>query len=383
MKKRNIRGLLLAVLCLMICLLAAVPAAADEEEDWVEIGYAQVTTNTALRTKANTKTCDSLIKIVKKNAVVKVLKKSGVWYQVTYGTKTGWILGIYLTNEDDDNTDDNVVVRRMAIDTVFRSSAKVTTENELDVIRAGEEVEILGERSDNWVQVIFEDEVGYIPNGYFTSDAKTGSGYAWKYAAQPMYIRSSTKVSNSNVVGTLKKGKKIKIIGVSGNWYKVKYKGATRYIKSGYFTNETKTAYVSETIATKINFRKSRSTKEDNIIRVLSPGTVVRVYKATSKIWYKIKAGSTTGYILGGYFVSDMEESSGGGSSSVTRITTAALNMRSGKGTSSPKIITIPKGEIVTLKIKSGDWYKVTYMDENDDKYEGWVYGDYLEEDYV
>ena len=380
MKRKSMRYCLAALICLLFTAVFAGAVSADT--DWVEAGYAQVTANTAIRTKKRVKTVDSVIKIVKKGNVVQVLSDAGNgWYKVSYGSKTGYVCGDYFTDEDDEDLSDNTVTRVLAISLTLRSSPKVTANNDLDVIPASSEVTILGERADGWVNVSWDDySSGYIRNGFFRTDKQTGSGRAYKYAAQDLYIRTSKSVSASNVAGTLKKGKKIKVIGVSGNWYKVRYKGKVRYVKEGYFTNETKTDYVTETIATKINFRSSCSTKEDNVIRILNPNTVVRVYKSVSKQWYQIKAGTTTGYILGGYFASDTDISPSDPDSSVTRVTTAYVRMRSGKGTTYSVVTVIPSGATVTLAAKSGDWYKVRYKSDGV-TYEGWVLGDYLDEE--
>ena len=54
--------------------------------------------------------------------------------------------------------------------------------------------------------------------------------------------------------------------------------------------------------------------------------------------------------------------------------------MRSGNGTEYAVVTVIPKGEEVTLKIKKGDWYQVTY-DSGSGSYTGWVSGNYLDVD--
>lgn len=384
MNKSAFRVWMALCVCLLLTCLISVPLLADEEKDWVEAGYAQVVANTAIRSKKNNKSLASIVKIVPKGQVVEVTKDAGKgWYRVSFGSKSGFILGDYLTDEDDEDLSDNHINRVLAVDVTLRASAKVTSENALGVLRAGTTVAILGERADNFVHIEYESgdstQDAYIRNGFFISDPKCGSGYSWKYAAQDLYIRSSPSVSSTNVVGTLKKGKKVKVVGVSGNWYKVRFKRGVRYVKEGYFTTEAKPDYVSETIASRINFRSSATTTKDNIIRVLTPGTVVHVIKSVSKNWYEIKAGTSSGYVMGGYFTSDVPEDEPE-YSMVTRTTTAALRMRSGRGTSYSVITVIPKGASVTLSMKYGDWYRVRYTAADGTTYTGWVSGAYLTE---
>ena len=386
MRKVVLRAWLLASLCIMFGILFAAPAAADEEKDWEEAGYAQITVNTALRSQKNTKTLSSIVKIAKKGQIVEITDDAGGgWYKVSIGSKSGYLHSDFFTDEDDEDLTDNIVTRVTAVDLTLRSSPKVTSENSEGVLRAGTTVTILGERSDNWVRVAYtvddEYEDAYIRNGFFTTDPKTGKGYSWRTAVQNLFIRSSASASSTNVVGTLKKGKKVKVIGVSGNRYKVRYKGSVRYVKEGYFSNEANTDYVQETVASRINFRSSAKIKQDNVIKVLNPGTAVKVLKSVSKTWYKVKVGSTTGYLLAGYFVSDVEEDDpDSGSSTVIRMTTSALRMRTGRGTDYDVITVIPKGSIVTLSIQYGSWYKVRYTDDDGNEYAGWVDGTYLTE---
>lgn len=379
MKKSRIRALLITAVCLVATALSVLTVQAREE--WEKIGYAQVTTNTILHTKANTQTVASYKRVVPKGGLVHVISYSGNdWYKVQYGSRTGFIMGAFLTDEDDEDLSDDIVTKITAVNLTMRSSPMVLTTNQLGVIPAGRTVTILGERKDNWISVSYGGKEGYVKNGFFRTDFKSGKGYSWKYAAQALFIRSAPTVSEATYVATLKPGARVKVIGVSGNWYKVRYKSKIRYVKEGYFTTEIlKNKYATEVISTAINFRKARAFDKSNIIRVLKAGTSVQVVKSLSKQWYKIMVGTKTGYIIGGYFLSDRESGENESSSTEKRITTAALRMRSGRGTDYDIITVIPKSTVVTLQAKFGDWYKVKYVTD-EETYSGWVSGAYLDE---
>lgn len=65
--------------------------------------------------------------------------------------------------------------------------------------------------------------------------------------------------------------------------------------------------------------------------------------------------------------------------------TTANLNLRSSASTSAKKVITIPKGKVVSATAKKSSWYKVSYTYKSNGKNvtkTGWVSGTYLEEHY-
>lgn len=365
---------MIAAVC-MLMMAAALPVSAQTK--WEKEGYAQITVPTAMRTAPGDKSAASIVRILPSGAVVSILSaEDDDWYKVSYGRRTGYVEDAYFTEEDDEDFDDDAVYRVLAISMPLRSSPKYLTTNIVTSISALKQVEILGERSDNWVHVAYDDSLaGYIPNGFFVTDTGNAKNYAYKVAAENIYIRSTRSYSNDNVVATLKAGSKIKVTASNGNWYRVTYNGVARFVKAGFFTVDTKYSYVTETIASSINFRE-KADINSTAIRVLSPGTTVKVYKEVGKRWYKIKYGSKTGYVIGGYFTSDKKQSNI--VSGDKRVTTAALCMRKGNGTEYSIITVIPAGSIVTLVSKNDNWYMVRYSDTTD-TYVGWVSGSYLD----
>lgn len=373
MKMKKIGRICLAAAALMLVLFTAMPVSAQTK--WEKAGYAQITAPTALRSVPNDKTYATLIRILPAGAVVNIISvEDDGWYKVAYGSRTGYVMEAYFTSEDDVEPYENAVYRVVSVDLPLRSSPKILSNNIITTINARKQVEVVGERSDNWVHVLFDDQYGYIPNGFFASDAGNGKGYSYKYLAENAYVRSSTKYLTTNTVALLKTGKRVKVVGSSGNWYRISYNGNTRYMKAGYFTVDTRTSYVTETIARSINLRKKASTSS-TALKVLSPGTVVKVYAETSKNWYKIKSGGKTGYVIGGYFSSDRTQSNP--TEDEIRITTADLRMHTGAGVDYPIVTVIPNGSVVTLLSQKGNWYRVRYYDGSD-SYNGWVYGTYL-----
>lgn len=87
------------------------------------------------------------------------------------------------------------------------------------------------------------------------------------------------------------------------------------------------------------------------ILAVIPKGTVLSV-QSVSGSWAKVTYSGKTGYVHTAYLTAP---------SSVILVTTAALNLRSGPGTTYPVIAVMPKGtEVVQLSI-SGNWAQVRY----------------------
>ena len=188
-------------------------------------------------------------------------------------------------------------------------------------------------------------------------------------------MRSSAKVKNGNIILTVPAGKKVKVLGSTGNWYQVSYNGRTGYMKSGYFKDEsTSSSYVTEKTSVNLRMRSSKSTSSSsNIITTIPKGTTIKVYQESNG-WYYVAYGSRKGYVKSGYFVSDSSSPSVSSSETSGR-TTANVRLRSSRSTSSSSniILVIPKGRTVTILSESGSWYKVRYNGQT-----GYVSSDYV-----
>ena len=125
------------------------------------------------------------------------------------------------------------------------------------------------------------------------------------------------------------------------------------------------------TTATSLNVRSGAGTSFSKI-GSLSKGSTVQIEETTSNGWYKIKYGTTYGYISKDYVTitsnSDSNSNSSNNSSSATTVThtgvvnATSLNVRSGASTSHSKIGTLKKGAKVEIVDRmSNGWAKIKY----------------------
>ncbi|MDD3244101.1 MAG: SH3 domain-containing protein, partial [Eubacteriales bacterium] len=89
--------------------------------------------------------------------------------------------------------------------------------------------------------------------------------------------------------------------------------------------------------------------------------------------FYKIKYGSSYGYVSAAYIVVSGGGTTGGGTTgggttgggttggALTVQATSNLNVRKGPGTGYARLGTLSKGKTVTVTGTSGDWYRITY----------------------
>lgn len=91
-------------------------------------------------------------------------------------------------------------------------------------------------RNDNWFKVICSGTVGYMSGDYLDfsekldADFGTGviKGTGVRMRAEASYV--------GQVLGNYNSGTQMKVTGVSGEWYKVEYKGTSGFVHSDYLT---------------------------------------------------------------------------------------------------------------------------------------------------
>ena len=180
---------------------------------------------------------------------------------------------------------------------------------------------------------------GWAYTKYLKGSSSSSSSGKKKKMATAIYFRTGPGIEYK-AMAVIEGGETVTITGESGNWYKIKYKGVTGYIKKGYCVGETPTREVSTAI-----YLRSAPHKDASVKTVVPAYGKVTVHSKTSNNWYLVTYKGTTGYIYGGYFTTD----SGSGASS--RIVKTTIYLRSSTDISSTRnvIAIVPAGAEVTL----------------------------------
>lgn len=171
---------------------------------------------------------------------------------------------------------------------------------------------------------------------------------------------SSTKYS---IAGTVKKGTKLEYISTCSNgWYKVKYKGSTRYVSNKYSkvkSGSTSTSKTVQVTASRVNIRSGAGTKY-SIVDTVSKGTKLKYISRCSNGWYKIEYKGKTRYITDEYTKISGSTSTSDSIKKVGKVTVSALNVRSGASTKHSIKKTIKKNSVVgVISSYSSGWSKV------------------------
>lgn len=193
------------------------------------------------------------------------------------------------------------------------------------------------------------------------------SGDTYTVNVSSVNIRSSAS-TDAKVITRASRGENVEVTGTSGDWYKVKYKGDTGYIRKDMLVEGTSATSNSSSPTAKVtgssvNIRKSASTGAAVLKRV-EQGTVLEAV-SISDGWVKVKYSGVTGYVSADYVkVSGLSSSSGSSETlkemdSKGAINASEVNVREGAGTSSSKMYSLSKGASVDVTGIKGDWYRV------------------------
>lgn len=212
-------------------------------------------------------------------------------------------------------------------------------------------------------------------------------------ASNGLNVRKGPGTSYSKL-GALAYKTTVNVLGTTDGWYKINYSGQTGYICSQYTSysgGETSSGGSSSgggttsssggsqytVTATSLNVRKGAGTSY-GILGQLSSGTTVTALGESSG-WLKISFKGQTGWISKKYTKSGGSSSGSAGSSGSSgssssaqaktgKVTTAALNVRKGAGTSYGIIGTLNNGDSFSYTQESNGWLKISYKNGS-----GWI----------
>ncbi len=338
--------------------------------------YGRVTNNTGVTLRAGPGTNYSAMGSLKYNDSVYILNSSVLkgttgcsagWYKIDYNGSTRYICKSYASTF-------NVTVKikstssinmRNGAGTNYSIYTKVANNKTLTLATTKT---VTGKGcSKGWYKVNYNGSTKYICKNY--TDTYISGANAIVTNLTGANIRSSSSNTSSKIAFlkygqavTLSETTKYKGVGCSAGYYKIYYKGYTRYVCSSLLKRAT-TNYIVNNL-TGLNIRSEASNKS-SIIKLLSYFSPV-VLESTSKVsgpgctsgYYKINVNNKTGYVCSSYVSS---------SNNTTTITTNGTNVRNGAGTNNAKYKTFNKDQKIILSSTttykgdgcSAGWYKI------------------------
>ena len=341
--------------------------------------------NLNLRDKASTS--GRILTTIPKGKTVTILseKDENGWYKVSYGGKTGYVSGSYLTTSPSGSTTITTKTGTATENLNLRNQASLSGKI-LTTIPKGKTVTILSEKDENgWYKVSYDGKTGYAISNYIKED-DSNSEATESAPSKPTVSKTGTTTENLNlrnqaslsgkVLMTIPKGKTVTILSEKdeNGWYKVSYDGKTgyaisNYIKEGDSNSESTESTPSTPVPIEgqptenLNLRDQPGTS-GKILTTIPKGKIVTILsEKNANGWYKVSYNGKTGYVSGSYFkvtkYEELEE---------TVIWTGTVNTNESivykkADTSATTLTTYHAGQKVEVVKVQGDWVRIKYND--------------------
>ena len=267
-----------------------------------------------LNIRQSASTNSSIIGGLKDGEIVKVMFKSGSWYNISYGNKTGFVHSSYINMIETSVPDINSNITKGKVINISSNLRVRELPNKnsatIGYLLNGQEVEIISEDRE-WYKINFNKKVGYAHKDYITKIPNNSSDdglisyekYGVVKAKNGLRVRSGTG-TYSSILGVLNNGTTIKIVGESGDWYRIKYRLGYGYVHKDYIKvnaseNNNKVTSIGTVTASSLNIRSLPNIRAD-IKNILSVNDIVEIFGEENG-WYKIKYKDGSAYVSSDY----------------------------------------------------------------------------------
>ena len=269
-------------------------------------------------------------------------------------------------------TQNGIVIKNVNL----RTKPNKTTSKIIRTLKVGEKVIIVG-KSGNYYKIEYASgkfAYAYANNYIKIEEAKPNDKPNVKLdnnvgiSTANVNVRTSPNANiATNKLGKLLKGTKVEVVGKSGDFYKIKYKGQYAYASKYYIsvTKGLKLDKISERKLTKDTVVRELASTGSSQIAKLPEGTVVSVVEKLTNNWYKIDLNDGYGYVI----IDDKSDEKPNDKPDTkldnnVGISTANVNVRTSPNSNiaTNKIGKLLKGTKVEVVGQSGDFYKIKYQ---------------------
>ncbi|HFJ9286456.1 TPA: SH3 domain-containing protein [Bacillus toyonensis] len=369
-----------------------------------------IVTATRLNVRNSPTLGSSMIGYVQKNEKVTVLGKANGWAKIEYKGKEGYVSLEFLKFGDAIQTPDTSGQKQLQptikngaqeVGTINATSLRVrsaanTSSSVLGNLKNGEKVTVLG-KANGWAKISYQGKEGYVslefvkidgnteeikkPEQPKTSDAtiKNGTQEVGTINATSLRVRSAANTSSS-VLGNLKNGEKVTVLGKANGWAKISYQGKEGYVSLEFVKLEAGkqeekpaenitngTQEVGTINATSLRVRSAANTSSSVLGNLKNGEKVTVLGKANG--WAKISYQGKEGYVSlefvkleAGKQEEKPAEDITNGTQEVGTINATSLRVRSAANTSSSVLGNLKNGEKVTVLGKANGWAKINYQ---------------------
>lgn len=299
-------------------------------------------TASVLNVRSGPTTNSSVVTKVNKGTVISILSKSGNWYKTKVNGKEGWVSGAYVTinktstNSGSIDVNTNAKKAKTTANSLNMRNGAGTSYSIIRKLPKGTEIEVTSVSGD-WAKMKYDGRVGYVHKAYIEYVNTTVESTKPPVNVDSIKVISVKEVNVSandtlnvrsgpstkyTVLGKLKKGDKVEVVGEESGWSKIKYGNKLAYASNSYLkvvsnTNNTVTeekVIGKKTATTAVNVRSGPGTTYTSL-GVLAYNEEVEVI-SESNGWSKVKYKNGVGYVATSYLSAFINGGTVGGSTS-------------------------------------------------------------------
>lgn len=389
-----------------------------------------VNVSSTLNIRASAKGDSEVVGSLKKDSIVNIYGEENGWYKIAYSnygeTKFGYVSKNYImiisTSENSNNNSSNNGGQSNSSSSgkkgqVINVSTSLNVRNSasshgtvIAYLKNGQEVTINYEEN-GWYNVSFAgNKTGFVSKSYIqiindsSNNTSSGSGNSSSGSntntsnskkghvvdvSTSLNVRSSAS-SSASIIGHLKNGQQVTIIGEQSGWYKITFDGnKTGYVSKSYIklddsASNSNASNNNGSNSSTGNNSSSSSNRKGKVVDVSTnlnvrkgPGTnyaVIAYIRNNTEVeilgeqgsWYKIKLHDGKEGYAAKQYISIQSSSSSSSSNNNNKVSkgkvvnvSTNLNMRQGPGTNHSVVAYLLPGAEVTIKNNCNGWYFV------------------------
>jgi uncharacterized protein YgiM (DUF1202 family) len=272
-----------------------------------------------------------------------------VWYQITAGDQTGYMLAEYLSAADDVSA---AAAMTTTANVNFRTGPG-TSYAVILVIPRGSTVNTTGTVQNGYSRLTYNGTTGWVASQYLSGSSEPTTATVFDGG---LNLRTGPG-TNYSVILVMPNGATVTITGALTNgYYPVTYNGTAGYASADFLRLSTTQ---SATTRANLNLRSGPGTGY-SVLLVIPNGSTVTLTGGLTNGFYPLTYNGTSGYASATYL------QTGAGPTPTptnrTGYTTANLRLRSGASTTAGVLLVIPNGSQITVTGAAvNGFYPVTF----------------------
>ncbi|RLQ98097.1 SH3 domain-containing protein [Falsibacillus albus] len=341
----------------------------------------------------------SVISQIHKGETYSMVGKQGDWIQIELSPfKKGWVAS-WLVSKVGDSTaaSSSGNTGKITVDSLRLRSGPSTSDSILSILSKNDTVEII-QASGNWLKIKANGQNGWVYSSYVqkTAASNSQSSPAGAESASSTgiitaeYLNARSKPdTESEIVGSLRKGDKVGIISSQSGWDQIQYGGDTAWISDRYVetasTSSTGSKSSSDgdshsalTATVNVSGLNVRSTPSLNgqVIGTVNTGESYQVAEEQND-WIKIKLNSGQYGWVAGWFMekslsSQNNEAKTSSEGNVT-VLYNGTNIRQQPSVQSSIVQRANAGDTFKIKSSRGDWLEIYLSNGQTAFIAGWI----------